>query len=1165
MKLQSRRQALSPHRLRGLVIGAAITIGIIIGANAVVLAQLHQNTLREVQTSLLRQSLTLSELVERTYQSADLVLSSVADDIRIDALTDKNLLQLVTQKYHIVLKEKIAGQPQIDTLGVLDAEGRRLNHSRDWPNQIIDLSYREYFQALKKSPKIMAFVDKPMQGSASGAWVTIIARPVLAANGKFLGAVFASTSLKYFENLFRATSLGDGYASTLMRSDGTLLARYPLAGHIGTVAPASVLKRLTSSRSGVSSSISPIDHQARIAAAHSLLNYPLVVVATQNERDAFAAWRTTAFTMTSIAAVMVFMIIIAALLIARSWNQQDRLNAARDKIIESGKNRALAELELKRQRDLATQTARFNAAVENMSQGLCMFDATQRLIVCNKRYAELYGLSDEQTKSGTELRVILRDRVARGNAPDDHESYINDRISEVAANKPYQVTNRLSDGRYVSVVHRPMKDGGWVATHEDITEARRREESFRLLFDANPMPMWVTDRESLRFLAVNEAAVKHYGYSREQFMMMTIVDLFPSEDSDRLERHLRALPEIQFIENIGQHRKADGAIIDVSVLSRALNYGDHQARLAVIQDITKVTLAESELRRTKKFLDTVIEHVPLPIIVKDVAGLSDDARDSRFTLFNRAYEDLTGESRVELVGKTAHQLFPKERADLIVQSDNEALWSDRVVLTSEHQINTAQNGLRLVVAKKTVVRDENANPQYLLTVVDDVTDRRRAEERIAYLAHTDSLTGLPNRGTFVEYLTATLDKASKCRDQVAILCLDLDRFKEANDAYGHLIGDGLLRETARRLQTAAGSTFLARVGGDEFTLVMNSGLQPATAEALGERLLSAFQDSFDVDGHRLQLGLSIGGAVYPSDGTNAKSLMANADAALYQAKAEARGSVRFFEAELGARLRDRRELQNDLRAAINRGNLFLHYQPQQKLTSNETIGFESLVRWQCSKRGLVAPSKFIPIAEECGLIIPLGEWILREACREAASWPQPLSIAVNISPIQFRHGDLPRLVHSILLETGLAPNRLELEITEGVLIDDFSRAISILHKLKSLGVQIAMDDFGSGYSSLSYLHSFSFDKIKIDRCFIGDLEHNHHSMAIVRAIITLGHSLDVPILAEGVESEAQRSFLMQEGCDEVQGYLFGRPLPIRDYCKLVGRQEAAPQYFVATS
>jgi EAL domain-containing protein (putative c-di-GMP-specific phosphodiesterase class I) len=260
------------------------------------------------------------------------------------------------------------------------------------------------------------------------------------------------------------------------------------------------------------------------------------------------------------------------------------------------------------------------------------------------------------------------------------------------------------------------------------------------------------------------------------------------------------------------------------------------------------------------------------------------------------------------------------------------------------------------------------------------------------------------------------------------------------------------------------------------------------------------------------------------------------------------------------RLHERYALQEDLRLAIGRGELMLHYQPQVKM-SGETIGFEALVRWQCPKRGMVLPGTFIPIAEESSLIISVGEWVLREACREAASWPQPLTIAVNISPIQFCHGELPRLVHSILLETGLAPGRLELEVTESVMINDFSRAVSILNRLKSLGVKIAMDDFGTGYSSLSYLQSFRFDKIKIDRIFISDLESNYHSRAIVRAVIGLGQSLNLPILAEGVETEAQHAYLVQEGCDEAQGYLMGRPLPIADYGELVGRQAIAPNNY----
>lgn len=798
------------------------------------------------------------------------------------------------------------------------------------------------------------------------------------------------------------------------------------------------------------------------------------------------------------------------------------------------------------------QKFQLDTALENMSQGLCMFDASQRLIVCNKRYAELYGLNDEQTKPGTSIRTILDHRIATGNAPDDHENYWKDRLSEVSINKPYQIINHLRDGRHISVVHRPTADGGWVATHEDVTEAIRREMSFRLLFDANPVPLLIFDLDGLHFLAVNDSAVRHYGFSREQFLQMTAFDIRPAEELEEFTKRSLTFTEVESSQHVWKHLKADGTTIDVVVYGRNFSYNGHSARMIAVHDITKAKLAEDELRRTKKFVDAVIEHIPLPIIVKDVVGLEADAHESRFTLFNRAYEDLTGDSRNKLIGKTAHEIFPKERADLIVQADNEVLRSHKVVLTSEHPIHTSHNGTRLVIAKKAVIRDDKGKPQYLLTVVDDVTERRRAEERITYLAHNDSLTDLPNRASFVDYLAETLDVASKTGEQFSILCLDLDRFKEANDVYGHLVGDGLLREVACRLRAAAAGAFLARVGGDEFTLIVKNGSQPAAAVALSERLIAAFQNDFEVDGHRLKLSLSIGGAVYPNDGADAKTLMANADAALYQAKAEAGGSVRFFAAELGAQMREHRAIQKDLQLAITQGEFFLHYQPQEKISSSETVGFEALVRWQCPKRGLVSPGEFIPLAEESSLIIPLGEWILREACREAATWPRPLTVAVNISPVQFHHGDLPKLVHSILLETGLAPARLELEITEGVLIDDFSRAVSILRKLKSLGVQIAMDDFGSGYSSLSYLHSFPFDKIKIDRSFIGDLEHNHHSMAIVRAIVTLGHSLDVPVLAEGVETEAQRQFLKQVGCDQVQGYLMGRPLLIEAYAKLTG-------------
>jgi diguanylate cyclase (GGDEF)-like protein len=419
-------------------------------------------------------------------------------------------------------------------------------------------------------------------------------------------------------------------------------------------------------------------------------------------------------------------------------------------------------------------------------------------------------------------------------------------------------------------------------------------------------------------------------------------------------------------------------------------------------------------------------------------------------------------------------------------------------------------------------------------------------------AYHDALTDLPNRTAFAEHLAAAIDKAAKAKENFAVLCIDLDRFKEVNDVFGHAIGDSLLREVARRLHAGAEGAFVARLGGDEFTLIAAEGPQPSTAAALADRLLATVADGLDIDGHRLRTSLSIGVGIYPNDGIDVTTLLGNADAALYRAKAEGRGGLRFFSAEMDKQLRHWRALKHDLRSAIEGLDLVLHYQPEARI-DGEIIGFEALIRWYHPRLGLVPPGTFVPLAEESGLIIPIGEWTLREACREAASWSRPLQIAVNVSPVQFRHGDLPGLVHSALLETGLAPDRLEIEITEGVLIGDFSRAVSILRRLKSLGVRIAMDDFGTGYSSLSYLQAFPFDKIKVDRAFISNLDRNAQSRAIVRAVVGLGRALDLPVLAEGVETNDQLAFLSREGCNEMQGYLVGRPAKIENYAEVVGR------------
>jgi diguanylate cyclase (GGDEF)-like protein/PAS domain S-box-containing protein len=625
---------------------------------------------------------------------------------------------------------------------------------------------------------------------------------------------------------------------------------------------------------------------------------------------------------------------------------------------------------------------------------------------------------------------------------------------------------------------------------------------------------------------------------------MTVLDIRSADDADIILEMTAANDRNSATDRVWRHIKADGGEIDVASYCQFLQYQGRPAWMVALIDVTERQRANDELRRTRQFLDTVIENVPAMLFVKE-------ASEHRYILMNRAGEELLGIPSEELIGKSDYDFLPKEEADSFFVRDQEVWRADRLQIVEEEKIQTRHNGVRDVMTKRLAVDSEDGKSKYLLGVAEDITDRKRAVERIAHLANHDALTDLPNRPAFNERLNFTLERAAAASESFAVLCLDLDRFKDVNDVFGHAAGDALLGEMGRRLIAAAGGAFLARVGGDEFTLIVD-GPQPDTAVALADRLMETVVDDFQFEGHRFRIGLSVGMAFFPGDGADASALLGNADAALYRAKADGRGVFRMFEADMDKRLRERRALQKDLQSAVIRKELSLDYQPQA-LMSGDIVGFEALVRWHHPRHGLISPAAFIPLAEESGLIISIGEWILREACREAASWPKPVQIAVNLSPIQFRHGDLPNLIHSILMETGLAAGRLELEITEGVLFDDFSRATSILRRLKALGVRIAMDDFGTGYSSLSYLQSFPFDKIKIDQSFTSMIKKNPQSAAIIRAIVGLGRGLSMNIVAEGVETADQLDFLRAEDCNEVQGFLVGRPFPIEKYAEQVGR------------
>ncbi|KMO31391.1 hypothetical protein VQ03_27125 [Methylobacterium tarhaniae] len=558
--------------------------------------------------------------------------------------------------------------------------------------------------------------------------------------------------------------------------------------------------------------------------------------------------------------------------------------------------------------------------------------------------------------------------------------------------------------------------------------------------------------------------------------------------------------------------------------------------LVLHEDATDRARADAKLAEQKSRLDHALTHMSHGLVLFDAAH--------RVTVVNRQFLDLYGLSPETVhPGITAEELIHRRtEAGNFPGLTPEEAWrqvSERLASRTRYRLDQTLADGRVIA-----VTYAPAPEGGFVTVHEDVTAAKRAEAQIVHMARHDALTGLPNRALLHEGLAEALARGGGV---TAVLCLDLDRFKAVNDTLGHAVGDKLLCQVTARLnavirnEAEGGLAILARLGGDEFALV----LRPTTrfrAGRLAGRLIEAVARDYEIDGKRIAVGLSAGIALTPTDGQDPEGLLRAADMALYRAKAEGRGIHRFFEPAMDVAIQTRRGVELDLRTALAEQQFALAFQPFLGLAANRIAGFEALVRWHHPARGVVSPAAFVPVAEETGMIVPLGEWVLRQACREAARWPQALRVSVNLSPVQFRSGDIDATVIAALREANLDPHRLELEITEGVLLQEDASTLAILHRLKGLGVRIAMDDFGTGYSSLGYLRAFPFDKIKIDRAFVADLSVRPDALAIVRAVTTLADSMGMTTTAEGVETEEQLAHLRGAGCTEVQGYLISRPV-----------------------
>ncbi len=555
--------------------------------------------------------------------------------------------------------------------------------------------------------------------------------------------------------------------------------------------------------------------------------------------------------------------------------------------------------------------------------------------------------------------------------------------------------------------------------------------------------------------------------------------------------------------------------------------------VAPLGDLLGVALTDvTEMKRREDSVRLLFAANPMPLVVYERASL-------RLRRVNDAAVRLCGRPADDLLAQGWPGLFaPEQRAALLAQA-HDASGGDAP--RPSWRIASARGFVEVEIYTNELVDDGAA---CVLASLHDVTEQRRAQVQVAYLAHHDELTGLCNRTLF---RTRLLDGLARARDGggiLAILCIDLDFFKQVNDTLGHGAGDQVLREVGARIACAIGpADVAARLGGDEFAVIARGLSGPDAAAGLAERLIARIAAPYAIDRRQVVIGASIGLSIAPGDGSDPDILLGNADIALYRSKAEGRGCFHFFEAGMDGKLVARRSLEADLRQALVRGEFELFYQPIVDAASLAIQGFEALLRWFHPDRGAVSPADFIPIAEEIGAIDAIGAWVLRSACAEAARWPGDCRVAVNLSPAQFRRGDLPAAVSEALGAAGLDPRRLELEITESVFLTDSADHLDVLHRLRALGVAISLDDFGTGYSSLAYLNRFPFDKIKIDRSFIRDMAEDRHGLAIIRAVVSLGASLGIRTLAEGVETAEQRERLRAEGCTELQGFLLGRPMP----------------------